>query len=198
MTTLSPEIPVGEQAHQFAVASANGIQSLNPLFIPVLLRLGCLSELNEGTDKLKLIFERSVRAELQACLTSGALWSRAGLWMGYTSFFKTLQDETDDLTRDVLTSRYVLSQTSAEALFATDVSWSRLSQSVQEQTAERLSDAEAQANLSVVLRNAYTQQRDAFVRELAVRALPTVVLVISTMIAIVMASFVWRSLFIGN
>lgn len=198
MTTLSPEIPVGEQAHQFAVASANGIQSLDPLFIPILLRLGCLSELNEGTDKLKLQFERSVRAELHACLTSGSFWSRKGLWMGYSSFLKTLQDETNVLTRDVLTSRYVLSQTSAEDLFAADASWSRLSQSVQERTAERLSDAEAQANLSEVLRTTYKLQRDAIVRELVVRALPTVVLVISTTIAIVMALFVWRSLFIGN
>lgn len=198
MTLFSPEMTAGDGVRDGALVSESGRRNLDPVLIIVLARLGCLSGSFENPEKLVESFSVAVRDELGSATSIAQIRSRIGLWLGFRSFSKTLCSETDDFTRDVLMCRHVFSQTELAALFEEGASWAGIYKKSHQRLLDSLSSADAQGNLMSELSAAYKAQRDQIVREFVLKTLPTVVLVLSTLIAVVMAAVVWRSLFIGQ
>jgi hypothetical protein len=199
VTVLSPEISAREQLRATTVATADGQLCPPEELLPVLIRLRCLDAARDGLQSVTDAFEAAAGAELQGALGLSELWKRRGLWFGYTSFVGTLLGETGDDERSLNYSRYVLSQLSVEELFEQSSSWQSLSRKVQRETLSRLVSEQSQfSQLSEMLFEAYRRQRSKTLRQMALRTFPTLVLMVSTLIAVVMAIFVWRSLFIGN
>jgi muconolactone delta-isomerase len=198
VTVLSPEIPARDQPRETSVSTSDVQQLSAENIIPVLIQLRCLQFANDGFESLRNAFESAVVSELKASFSLSAFWRRKGVWLGYQSFADTLLAEADEQERTLLNCRYALSQIPVEQLFERSSTWQSLSQQVRHETERRLSDVDPSANIYEMMVNGYRHQRAMLLREMSLRVLPTVVLFVSTLIAVVMAIFVWRSLFIGN
>lgn len=196
MTVLAPEIPARGEMRAGAAAPAAGRHLSAENITSVLLQLRCLHEAGSGINNLSEAFENSVAEELQGGLNFSEIWSRRGLWLGYSSFAEEILRGTGEDQRNLQYGRYVLSQIAIDDLFGDRANWQSISQSVQNAALKRISDADFEAQLHQMLPVAYSRQRAKALKQLALRTLPTLVLSVSTLIAVVMAFFVWRSLFI--
>ncbi|MEY3903829.1 MAG: hypothetical protein RL189_3135 [Pseudomonadota bacterium] len=198
MTLFSPEMTAGEGVRDGALVSESSRRNLDPVLVIILARLNCLSGVSENPEKLVESFAAAVRDELSSSIGVSQIRARIGLWLGFRSFSKTLCSETDDFTRDVLMCRHVLSQAELSALFEEGASWAALYKKSHQRLLDSLASADAQGTLMGELSAAYKAQRDEIVREVVLKTLPTLVLALSTLIAVVMAAVVWRSLFISQ
>lgn len=198
MTLFSPEMTAGEVVRDGAIASESSRRNLDPVLVILLARLNCLSGLTENPEKLVESFAVAVRDELSSSVGIAQVRARFGLWIGFRSFSRTLCSETDEFTRDVLMCRHVFSQTDPATLFEEGASWAAMYKKAHQRLLDSLATADEQGTLMSELSAAYKSQRDQIVREVVVKTLPTVVLALSTLIAVVMAAVVWRSLFISQ
>lgn len=198
MTVLSPELMAGADARNAVVAFEADRQILDPGLVIVLARLNCLACLMENPTQLQKTFEAEIRAEFSYSLASNSWLKNLPLWWSFSSFQKKLRAQTDDFAKDVLMGEFILHNCQVDVLFDPETTWSQLYENGHKKLVEALAGLSSEESLQLSLERIYKNQRDLFVKELLVRVLPTVVLLTSTLIAVVMAAFVWRSLFIAQ
>jgi len=197
VTAFSPELVVGAAGAE--VVSKETALNSQPLAtsLLVLARLGCLKTLVESPAGLNSSLAVSIRSELLNSLS----WSRLSLlgsWFSYSHFSRRIVDELDEGRRDVLATEFVLSQVSLEELLRSRQSWPALRLRIVEKASAAGVLHGREAGLATLLEKTFMQQRDALVKELLLKSLPTLVLLVSAAIAIVMALVFWRSLMTGG
>jgi hypothetical protein len=198
VTTHSPELLAGSEARSVQIADQAQTVQVDSSYLLLLSRLGCLSCLNENPSQFYDSFGAAVRNELSSSLSSGMPLRWLGMWWKYSSFKKSINEDVDDFTRDVLLSQQMLSNTSLRALFREDARWTLLQNRAQETILGKLSVLRGDEDLDTKLEQIFVQQRDTLAKEAVFKFLPTVVLLLSTLIALVMAVLVWRSLTVGH
>ncbi|MFZ9519601.1 MAG: hypothetical protein ACO3A4_03910 [Silvanigrellaceae bacterium] len=198
MTTHSPELLAGTDSRVVQIANQAQTVQVDSHDLLLFSRLDCLSTLKENPTQFFEAFAEAVRNELAASLSSGELLQRLGLWWNFSSFKKTVHEDLDDFRRDVLLGQQVLSNTGINAIFQSDASWTLLQKRAQCAILDSLAGLPDDGDLDGKLQQIFVQQRDAMVKDTVLRFLPTIVLLMSTLIAMVMAILVWRSLSIGH
>ena len=150
----------------------------------------------ENPSQLQKTFEAEIRAEFLHSLSVNSWFKNLPLWWSFSSFQKMLRAQTDDFAKDVLMGEFILHNCQVEVLFDPETSWLQLYETGHKKLVDALAGLSSEESLQASLERIYKNQRDVFVKELLVKVLPTVVLLTSTLIAVIMAAFVWRSLFI--
>lgn len=198
MTTLSPEIVGSDAVRSVSVAGDKLTLLPDSDAILLLARLGCLSSLLNSPQQFSNEYSNAVREELMFRLSKPEWRSKLQPWLSYRWFERAVCADIDDFSRDVLSSRVVLGRINLDQLFAPHASWSDLVAISRRDVQNAVENFNRENDLADVLKSAYQSQRQLLLRELAVKFLPTIVLMASAAVALVMAFFVWRSLGTGG
>lgn len=194
VTAESPDLVSDSASLSSAVQKAAATASSVEDSFLLIAQLGCMDALTEPTEQLRDKIEIAIRERLlDACSISNA-FSSCSLWLGFARFHSKLTDSVTPTTRDALLVEFILQRMSIGQLFESSMSWHRL-RSLSSEHLKRTGDRfGGQAELNGLLESSYLSQRRALARELFLKSLPTLVLLVSSLIAIALALLFTRSL----
>jgi len=196
VTTPSPEFRMNKIGDSLVLTSTQGESAVRTdrELLWVLARLGCLRSIFNEPEIFKKSFAQSIRRELQQSLSLGSSVRGLTLWWGYSSFLKAIKLQTPQSVHGVLLGEIVLNQVKFESLFAENADWSTLEQQAYERFFCFLKQLFGQKDIAQELSHIYRAERDACIKEIFIKVMPSIALMFSTLLAIVMAVIVWRSL----
>lgn len=194
MTVESPEL-ISDRGINAEVVTDSAVlnASLEDSFLLV-AQLGCLSALSESSELLSKKMDEAIRAELLSTVSLARSAGSASLWFGFERFATKLTANIGPSRRDALIVEFLLGRMSIQQVFDPNMNWRRLRSLADEQlqlTGEKFGGNQGFYSL---LHESYRTQRNALAKELFFKSLPTLVLVVSSLIAIAMALLFTRSL----
>ena len=198
MTADSPEL-VGDRALILngVENAATPLNSVEDSFLFV-AHLGCMNDLSESIDFFKQQIDSAIRGKLLASLSRSQLFSALPMWFGFRAFCKKLTSDVHPGLRDAYRVEFMLKHLTVEQMFDQSMNWHRLRSLSLEELKLMGEKFGGEVEFSCILRRSYLFQRRLLARELLLKSLPTMVLVVSSIIAVALALVFTRSLTTGQ
>lgn len=198
MTTSSPGLTHDNTS--VLTENENGATSADSRLFYLLLQLDCLPALFENSARLTLSVEQAMQSFLRESLSTHlfGLAKQVRIWFSLSSFIESFSSPEERAVLELKMTQFILSKTSVVSLFEEDLSWSTLQSRTNHVLVKNLTELNAQEDLMQVFSRVFIAQRNTLIKEILLKALPSIVLLISTLIALVMAAIVGRSLIVGH